>query len=110
MCSRIQNRQVLDYLYGSGLQEVLYRYLDENGDIVTNYDYILRLLNLLVMIPLPERIDLKCIHLDYYLHCGDPDIEDLALRVKDRWNHYHVSSNKEVHTSKFIYLSNTVNG
>lgn len=93
----------MDYLYGSGLQEFLYRYLDENGDIVTNYDYILHLLNLLVTIPLPERIDLECIHLDYYLHCGDPDIEDLALRVKDRWNHYYVSSNKEVNTSKIIY-------
>lgn len=85
MIHTIKNQQVLAFLYAHGLQEVLFRYLDENCDIVTNYDYILFLLGLLAVIPLPSSINSRCIHLDYLLHCGDPDIEDLAEKVREHW-------------------------
>ena len=77
---------ILDYLYANGSQRILYQYLNDNCDIVTNYDYILYLLNLLAVIPLPTQKQSQLFILDSLVHCGDPDIEDIAVRVRDRWN------------------------
>ena len=76
-----------------GLLHTLLRYLEENCDIVTNYDYIVSLLTLLSTIPLPSddsSIDSK--QLSFYLHCGDPDIEDVAKKVVSHWSLYSVCS------------------
>ena len=50
---------MLDTCYKNGLLAVLLRYLEENCDIITNYDYILSLLSLLALVPVfnrPERV------------------------------------------------------
>ena len=73
-------------MYSNGLQRILYEYLNDNCDIVTNYDYILYVLNLLAIIPLPTHQQLQLFSLDSFIHCGDPDIEDIATQVRDRWN------------------------
>ncbi|KAK8826981.1 hypothetical protein WA577_007483, partial [Blastocystis sp. JDR] len=77
---------VLEYGYANGLVDVLKAYLEENCDIITNYDYILSLLSLLSTIPLPTpRLSLASPVLTEYSRCGDPDIEDLAVSVEEHW-------------------------
>ena len=84
----ISNRSALDYCYLKGLQPTLIRYMEDNHDIVTNYDYIMNLLHLLCTIELPNsnRIPLNSSQLTYFLHCGDPDIETEAHNVLEHWS------------------------
>lgn len=84
MLYRIKNRQVIDYLYSNDLQSILHRYLNDNCDVVNNYDYILFVLTLLTVIPLPDNSH-PPFQVTHFLHCGDPDIEDIAVKVESRW-------------------------
>ena len=73
MLKGTRSGDVLDTCYKNGLLAVLLRYLEENCDIITNYDYILSLLSLLSSIPLPSPpLSLSSTVLSEYTHCGDP--------------------------------------
>ena len=96
MLKSVRRPIVLEYGYANGLVDVLKAYLEENCDIITNYDYILSLLSLLSTIPLPTpRLSLASSVLTEYSRCGDPgssfalqccvDIEDLAVSVEEHW-------------------------
>ena len=101
MLYRIKNPQVIHFLYSNDLQAILFRYLNDNCDIVTNYDYIVYLLQLLATISLPSShppFDVR-----YFLHCGDPDIEDVAVKVDAHWNRNSIVCNKNPHMLNIKY-------
>ena len=87
-------KEVWEYLYSKGFISILLRYLRENGDIVTDYEFVFTLLSLLKRIPTPTSLQLQsspCNHeeiriaLATLLHCGDFDLEELAAEILQRF-------------------------
>ena len=87
-------KEVWKYLYSNGLISTLLRYLKENGDIVTDYEFVFTLLSLLKRIPTPTSLQLQSfpnpheeirIALATLVHCGDYDLEELAAEILQRF-------------------------
>ena len=72
----IQRPELIDLCYAKGLLDVFVIYLNENCDVMTNYDYITMLLTILTSFPLPSDTDLQLdsAQLDLFCHCGDPGL------------------------------------
>ena len=87
-------KEVWEYLYSKGFISTLLRYLKENGDIVTDYEFVFTLLSLLKRIPTPTSLQLQSfpnnheeiqVALSSLLHCGDFDLEELAAEILQRF-------------------------
>lgn len=92
--SRIRSKEVWNYLYANNIVDVLLCYLKENNDIVTDYEFLFSLLSLLNRIPTPTTLQLpssSSLHqtienaLSSFRSCGDPDLEDLASEIIQRF-------------------------
>ena len=88
---RIRSPEVWSYLYSQDIHLILLRYLSDNCDLISDYDYIYTLISLLNSIPTPQSLNIsKTITKDVsrglfpFSCCGDPDLEDLASQVISR--------------------------
>ncbi|KAK8794091.1 hypothetical protein WA171_003217, partial [Blastocystis sp. BT1] len=78
---RIRSPEVWSYLYSQDIHLILLRYLSDNCDLISDYDYIYTLISLLNSIPTPQSLNIsKTITKDVsrglfpFSCCGDPDL------------------------------------
>ena len=88
---RIRSPEIWIYLYSQDIHLILLRYLNDNCDLISDYDYIYTLISLLNSIPTPQSLNIsKSITKDVsavlfpFSCCGDPDLEDLASQAISR--------------------------
>ncbi|KAK8815823.1 hypothetical protein WA538_004947, partial [Blastocystis sp. DL] len=87
---RIKLPAIWQYLYSHGLLSILLKYLKDNNDLISDYDYIFTLFSVMDSIPTPQSLHMDPLPCDMeallspFCCCGDPDIEDLSTHILSR--------------------------